>query len=89
MSLAPHWYNLYHIVIIVNYSSFLCLSLNLSVSQPSIFVYINIYIYIYIYIYINKKTSLFHNISECFDSFVRLIENLKVYNYMRLPNKNC
>ena len=27
-------------------------------------------------------------ISEYFDSFVRLTENLKLYNYMKLPNKN-
>ena len=32
---------------------------------------------------------LFHNISEYFDSFVRLTENLKLYNYMKLPNKTC
>ena len=31
----------------------------------------------------------FNNISEYFDSFVRLTQNLKLYNYMRLPNKNC
>ena len=32
---------------------------------------------------------LFNNISEYFDSFVRLTENLKLYNYMKLPNKTC
>ena len=37
-----------------------------------------------------KKTLFsFNNISEYFDSFVRLTENLKLYNYMKLPNKNC
>ena len=32
---------------------------------------------------------LFNNISEYFGSFVRLTENLNLYNYMKLPNKNC
>ena len=32
---------------------------------------------------------LLNNISECFDSFVRLTENLKLYNYMKLPDRNC
>ena len=37
-----------------------------------------------------KKTLFsFNNISEYFDSFVRLTENLKLYYYMKLPNKNC
>ena len=26
--------------------------------------------------------------SEYFDSFIRLTENLKLYNYIKLPNKN-
>ena len=30
---------------------------------------------------------LFNNISEYFDSFVILTKNLKLYNYMKLPNK--
>ena len=46
--------------------------------------------YIYIYIYITEKTFIIsiYNISEYFDSFGRLTENLKLYNYMKLPNKN-
>ena len=32
---------------------------------------------------------LFNNISEYFDSFARLTENLKLYNFMKPPNKNC
>ena len=32
---------------------------------------------------------LFHNIPEYFDYFVRLTENLKLYNYMKIPNKTC
>ena len=31
---------------------------------------------------------LFNNVSEYFDSFVRLTEK-KLYNYMKLPNKSC
>ena len=51
-----------------------------------IYIYYIYYLsYIYIYIYL---LFLFNNISEYFDSFVRLTENLKLYNYMKLPNKN-
>ena len=45
----------------------------------------------YIYIYTQLKRHLlysFNNISWYSDSFVRLTENLKFYNYMKLPNKN-
>ena len=57
-------------------------------------IYIYIYIYIYI-LYVIMKTMCPHGYhhngnytSEHFDSFVRLTENLKLYNYLKLPNKN-
>ena len=53
------------------------------------YMFITFYIYIYIYIlYITKKhlLFLFDNIyfRILFDSFVRLTENLELYNYMKL-----
>ena len=52
-----------------------------------LYVYYILYIYIYI-LYITKKHSLFlfDNIyfRILFDSFVRLTENLELYNYMKL-----
>ena len=47
-------------------------------------------IYLLVYTWLKRHLLfLFNNISEYFDSFVRLTENLKLYNYMKLPNKNC
>ena len=86
-----HSYSCLHSTTKITYAQQLACKKVVITFMGYILIYQSLSLSLYIYIYIKVKKhllSLFNNISEYFDSFVRLTENLKLYNYMKLPNKN-